>query len=70
MRHLEAMNKIILATGWIVAYGYSVEIFNDWYSGSRFELGHLGIKMTGPYAPFFWFQMFCNVLVPQIFWFR
>jgi molybdopterin-containing oxidoreductase family membrane subunit len=70
MRHLEAMNKIILATGWIVAYGYAVEIFNDWYSGSKFELGHLGIKMTGPYAPFFWFQMFCNVLVPQIFWFR
>jgi Ni/Fe-hydrogenase subunit HybB-like protein len=70
MRHLENMNKIILATGWIVAYGYAVEIFNDWYSGSRFETGHLGIKMTGPYAPFFWFQMFCNVLVPQIYWFR
>jgi Ni/Fe-hydrogenase subunit HybB-like protein len=70
LRHLEAMNKIILATGWIVSYGYCVEIFNDWYSGSRFELGHLGVKMTGPYAPFFWFQMFCNVLVPQIFWFR
>ncbi|MCA1665151.1 MAG: polysulfide reductase NrfD, partial [Myxococcales bacterium] len=70
MRHLEAMNKVILATGWIVGYGYAVEIFNDWYSGSKFELGHLGIKMTGPYAPFFWFQMFCNVLVPQIFWFR
>ncbi|HEY2744886.1 MAG TPA: NrfD/PsrC family molybdoenzyme membrane anchor subunit [Polyangia bacterium] len=70
LRHLEAMNKIILATGWIVAYGYCVEIFNDWYSGSQFENGHLGIKMTGPYAPFFWFQMFCNVLVPQIFWFR
>ena len=70
MRHLEAMNKIILATGWIVAYGYTVEIFNDWYSGSIYEIGHLGIKMTGPYAPYFWFQMFCNVLVPQIFWFR
>src|SRR5882724_1826548 len=70
MRHLESMNKIILATGWIVSYGYAVEIFNDWYSGSRYELGHLGIKMTGPYAPFFWFQMFCNVGVPQIFWFR
>ena len=70
MRHLEAMNKVILATGWIVAYGYSVEIFNDWYSGSVYEVGHLGQKMTGPFAFFFWFQMFCNVLVPQIFWFR
>jgi molybdopterin-containing oxidoreductase family membrane subunit len=70
MRHLEAMNKVILATGWLVTYGYTVEIFNDWYSGSQFELGHLGVKMTGPYAPYFWFQMFCNCLVPQIFWFR
>src|SRR5690349_24284825 len=59
MRHLENMNKVILATGWIVSYGYAVEIFNDWYSGSMFELGHLGVKMTGPYAPFFWAQMFC-----------
>jgi molybdopterin-containing oxidoreductase family membrane subunit len=70
LRHLENMNKVILATGWIVAYGYAVEIFNDWYSGSRFELGHLHEKMLGPFAPFFWMQMFCNVVVPQIFWKR
>ncbi|MDB4965333.1 MAG: Molybdopterin oxidoreductase [Myxococcales bacterium] len=70
LRHLEAMNKVILATGWIVAYGYAVEIFNDWYSGSRYELGHLHEKMLGPFAPFFWMQMFCNVVVPQIFWKR
>jgi molybdopterin-containing oxidoreductase family membrane subunit len=24
--------------------------------------------MVGPYAFFFWFQMFCNVLVPQVYW--
>jgi molybdopterin-containing oxidoreductase family membrane subunit len=70
LRHLENMNKVILATGWIVGYGYAVEIFNDWYSGSRYELGHLHEKMLGPFAPFFWMQMFCNVVVPQIFWKR
>jgi molybdopterin-containing oxidoreductase family membrane subunit len=70
MRHLENMNKVILATGWIVSYGYTVEIFNDWYSGSIYETGHLYEKMVGPFAFFFWFQMFCNVLVPQVYWFK
>jgi molybdopterin-containing oxidoreductase family membrane subunit len=70
IKHIENMNKVILATGWIVTFGYTVEIFNDWYSGSRFELGHLHEKMVGPFAFFFWAQMFCNVIVPQIFWTR
>ena len=70
MRHLENMNKVILATGWIVTYGYAVEMFTDWYSGSPFEIQHLIMKATGPYAFFFWMQMFCNCAVPQIFWFR
>ncbi|MBP1773995.1 MAG: hypothetical protein H6Q86_1, partial [candidate division NC10 bacterium] len=25
-------------------------------------------RMTGPYAPFYWALIFCNILVPQVLW--
>src|SRR5262249_20445600 len=33
-KHLENMCKVMLATGWIVAYGYAMENFLAWYSGN------------------------------------
>ena len=35
MRHLDNMAKVMLATGMIVAYGYVMEAFIAWYSGTR-----------------------------------
>src|SRR6201999_1085033 len=32
-KHFDAMNKIILATGLMVTYGYAMEHFMAWYSG-------------------------------------
>ncbi len=37
MRHLENMNKIILATGCMVGYAYAIEFFIAWYSGNPYE---------------------------------
>jgi molybdopterin-containing oxidoreductase family membrane subunit len=70
LRHLENMAKVMLATGWMVTYGYAVEIFNDWYSGDVFELGQLQTRFVGPMAPFFWSLIFCNCVVVQTFWSR
>jgi molybdopterin-containing oxidoreductase family membrane subunit len=67
-RHLDAMAKVMLATGWMVTYGYMVEIFNDWYSGSPFEVGQLLVRFKGPMSPFFWALIFCNCIVVQTFW--
>src|SRR5213080_440259 len=36
MRHLENSAKLMLATGWIVAYGYMYEAFTAWYSGNPY----------------------------------
>ena len=71
MRHLENMAKIILATGLVVAYGYTMELFTAWYSGSPYE-GYALItnRMSGPYAPLYWGLLFCNVAAPQVLWFR
>jgi molybdopterin-containing oxidoreductase family membrane subunit len=68
MRHIENMAKVMLATGWMVTYGYAVEIFNDWYSGSPFELEQLKTRFVGPFAPYFWALIFCNCVVVQTFW--
>ena len=69
MRHLENMAKIILATGLIVAYGYMIEAFMAWYSGSPYEEYMTLNRMRGPYAPMYWVLILCNVLTPQLLWF-
>ena len=33
LRHLELMNKVIMATGMLVGYAYAMEFFMAWYCG-------------------------------------
>jgi len=70
MRHLENMNKIILATGLIVGYAYAIEFFISAYSGNPFEQFTFVNRALGPYWWAYWIMVSCNVLVPQLFWFR
>jgi molybdopterin-containing oxidoreductase family membrane subunit len=69
-RHLNNMAKIMLASGLVVAYGYLVETFTAWYSGHEAEQFMLTNRATGPYAPWFWMLIACNVVIPQLLWFR
>jgi Ni/Fe-hydrogenase subunit HybB-like protein len=68
-RHLDNMCKVMLATGWIVAYTYVVEFFIAFYSGNLFERHTAIARLTGHYAALFWLVIACNALVPQAFWF-
>jgi Ni/Fe-hydrogenase subunit HybB-like protein len=70
MRHLENMNKIILLTGSLVGYAYLMEFFIAWYSGSLYETFVFVNRATGQYAWAYWVMAFCNVVAPQLFWFR
>jgi molybdopterin-containing oxidoreductase family membrane subunit len=70
MRHLEIMNKIILVTGCMVGYAYSMELFVAWYSGAMYESFAFANRMMGQHAWAYWTMVSCNVFVPQIFWFR
>ena len=70
MRHLENMNKIMLATGTMVGYAYMTEFFTAWYSGNPYESFIFRARALGPYAWAYWIMVFCNVVVPQIFWFK
>ena len=69
-RHLENMNKIILLTGSIVGYAYSVEFFTAWYSQSHYEGFAFINRALGQYAWAYWIMVTCNVVTPQIFWFK
>jgi Ni/Fe-hydrogenase subunit HybB-like protein len=70
LRHLDSMAKVMLCTGLIVAYGYVMEHFAAWYSGNAYEAYvFFNTRWRGPYAWAFFTQMFCNVIVPQMFWF-
>jgi molybdopterin-containing oxidoreductase family membrane subunit len=69
--HLDTLAKILLVTGSLMFFSYVVEMFSAWYSGEPFErYVFLFMRPRGPYAPVWWTMIFCNVVVPQIYWFR
>ena len=70
IKHIENMNKIILVTGTMVGYAYGVEFFMAWYSGNEYESFTFINRAFGPYAWAYWTMVTCNVLTPQLFWFK
>jgi molybdopterin-containing oxidoreductase family membrane subunit len=71
LKHLDAMSKVMLATGLIVVYGYAMEAFIALvYSGNPHEEFLMKNRMFGPYAWSYWMLIFCNGVVPQLLWFK
>ena len=54
----------------MVEYAYATEFFTAWYSGNRFEQFAFLNRMQGPYAWAYWTMVICNVLIPQLYWFK
>jgi Ni/Fe-hydrogenase subunit HybB-like protein len=67
-RHLDLMAKVMMAMGWIVTYGYFCEFFTAWRSGVIVDRYVALNRVVGPYAPYFWALMTCNILAPQFLW--
>ncbi len=70
MFHIESMNKIIIVTGSIVGVAYLTELFIAWYSGVEYEQYAFLNRVSGPYWWAYWTMMTCNVISPQLFWFK
>jgi molybdopterin-containing oxidoreductase family membrane subunit len=68
--HLDYMGRIMLTTGLMVAYGYAIEAFMAWYSGNIYEKALLINRIGGPFMIQYWSLILCNVLAPQLLWFR
>jgi molybdopterin-containing oxidoreductase family membrane subunit len=69
-RHLANAAKVLLATSWLVAFGYISEIFTAFYSGDQYETYMTINRWIGPYAPVYSSMLSCNIIVPQLLWFR
>jgi molybdopterin-containing oxidoreductase family membrane subunit len=70
IEHIEMMNIIITVTGSIVGIAYLTEFFIAWYSGVEYESYCFLNRATGPYWWAYWMMMTCNVVSPQLFWFK
>lgn len=68
LKTLERMNMIMMVTGMMVGYAYSMEFFMAWYSGNPYEQFAFINRAFGEYAWAYWIMFSCNVFVPQVFW--
>src|SRR6187549_249763 len=73
LEHIEVMNKVIVLTGSIVGCAYITELFIAWYGQNKYEwyaFKENRANLFSPYGWSYWLMMFCNVVSPQMFWFR
>jgi Ni/Fe-hydrogenase subunit HybB-like protein len=73
IEHIDVMNKIIVLTGSIVGVAYLTELFIAWYGQNPYEnfaFMQNRVNLLSPYGWSYYIMMGCNVLSPQIFWFR
>ena len=63
-RHIDNMGKVMLATGFIVAYGYGMEAFMAWYSADHWEAFTFWNRAFGPMGWSYWVLIFCNLVFP------
>jgi molybdopterin-containing oxidoreductase family membrane subunit len=68
--HFDNMCRFILLTSWIVGYAYMTEYFVAWYSAVEAEQTSFWLRAFGPYWFSTWTMIVCNVVFPQLFWFR
>lgn len=69
-KHIDAALKVILFTSCIVGFAYATEFFIAWYSGSMYEGFTFLNRAFGPMGWAYWIMVGCNVMIPQLLWFR
>jgi len=69
-KHIGAMCKVIVFTSSIVGMAYGIELFIAWYSGSPYEQFAFANRIFGPMGWTYGIMVACNVLTPQLLWFK
>ncbi len=64
LRHLDNMAKVMLVTGFIVGYGYGMEVFMSWYSASHWEFFMMWNRMFGPMGWAYAILITTNLAIP------
>ncbi len=68
--HLEVMNKVILTCACLMGYSYLLEAFTAWYSMNSYIHHTFMQYIGGTYWWAGWTTITCNILIPQLLWFR
>ncbi len=63
-RHIDNCGKVMLVTGFILAYGYGMEAFMAWYSADHWEAFTFQNRAFGPMGWSYWVLIICNLLIP------
>ncbi len=68
-KHLDNIAQVLKYSSLIIALAYATEIFIAWYSGVTYEIyTFFNARATGSFSTAFWIMVFCNAVVPQVFW--
>ena len=70
LKHIERMCLLMLSMGCIVGLAYGTEFFMAFYSGNPYEQFVFKNRAFGPLSGAYWTMVSCNVLIPQLLWFR
>jgi molybdopterin-containing oxidoreductase family membrane subunit len=68
--HVDVMTRMVLGTSCLVGMAYGIEFFTALYSGNPYEYFAFMNRAAGPWAWAYWTMVLCNVVLPQLFWFR
>jgi molybdopterin-containing oxidoreductase family membrane subunit len=68
--HLDVMNKVILTCSCLMGYAYLLEGFVAWYSMNPYIHHAFKQYIAGTYWWAGWTTITCNILIPQLLWFR
>ena len=70
LTHIDRMCKLMLSMGCIVGLAYGTEFFTAFYSGNGYEQFVFKNRALGPFRAAYWTMVTCNVVIPQLLWFR
>ncbi len=68
--HIENTTKFTLLMCNLIGYIYLMEICIAWYSGNVYERFAFWDRATGAYGWAYCIMISCNVVIPQLLWFR
>jgi len=64
--HFENLGKLLLLMSLLWVYFTVAENLTTWYGNSPAEMSVFGERIRGRYAPYFWFMLFCNFVLPFV----
>jgi molybdopterin-containing oxidoreductase family membrane subunit len=64
--HFDNLGKLLLLMSLLWVYFTVAEHLTTWYGNSPAEMSVFGERVRGRFAPYFWFMVFCNFVVPFV----